>query len=234
MLLGVLALSPGADAREPAASTAAAALRERFAAVRIEPEPNPVRMPFHLRANESSDRVQGDVYALVDRPYGEVRPALEHIDDWCRILILHINVKYCRPSDAAMRNTLTVGVAAKHEQSLSSVNWARFTFLATSAGDDYLQIMLRAPSGPFSTSDYRMSVEVVPFEGRSLLHLSYAYSYGLTASMAMQTYLATLGRNKVGFTVIGQQPDGQPIYVNGLRGVVERNVMRYYFALLSG
>jgi hypothetical protein len=49
--------------------------------------------------------------------------------------------------------------------------------------------------------------------------------------MAMQTYLATLGRNKVGFTVIGQLPDGQPIYVNGLRGVVERNVMRYYFAI---
>jgi len=38
--------------------------------------------------------------------------------------------------------------------------------------------VLLAPVGPFGTGDYRMSVELAPFEGRSLLHLSYGYSYG--------------------------------------------------------
>ncbi|MOA45409.1 hypothetical protein D3C78_1678040 [compost metagenome] len=47
----------------------------------------------------------------------------------------------------------------------------------------------------------------------------------------MQGYLATLGRNKVGFSIVGRRADGQPIHVGGMRGVVERNVMRYYLAV---
>ncbi len=231
LLLGLRAQGAPAQMAEPPATTSAgAALRERFAALRSQPEANPFGMPLFLQAQETENRVQGDVYALIDLPYREARPALERIDDWCRILTLHINVKYCRPTDGNARQALTVGVAPKYEQTLSSVNWVRFAFQTAAAGDEYLQIVLRAPSGPFGTSDYRMSVELVPFEGRSLLHLSYGYSYGVTASMAMQTYLATLGRNKVGFSVVGRQADGQPIYVNGMRGVIERNVMRYYFA----
>ncbi|MEN3297148.1 MAG: hypothetical protein V7642_6401, partial [Burkholderiales bacterium] len=34
-----------------------------------------------------------------------------------------------------------------------------------------------------------------------------------------------------GFTVTGKQADGQPDYVGGMRGVVERNTMRYYLAI---
>lgn len=229
-LLAALALGASSAIGQPTAATAASSLRERFVALESQPQPNPFQAPVHLQATESVDRVQGDVYAVVNLPYREARPALERIEDWCRILTLHLNVKYCRPSDGGGRNALTVGVAPKYERSLSSVNWVRFAVQTATAGDEHLQIVLRAPSGPFGTSDYRMSVEMVPFEGRSLLHLSYGYSYGLAASVAMQTYLATLGRDKVGFTVVGRQADGQPIYVNGLRGVIERNVMRYYFA----
>jgi hypothetical protein len=35
----------------------------------------------------------------------------------------------------------------------------------------------------------------------------------------------------VGFSVIERRPDGQPVYVGGVRGVVERNTMRYYLAI---
>ncbi len=38
-------------------------------------------------------------------------------------------------------------------------------------------------------------------------------------------------RPKVGFTVIGKQADGQPDYIGGVRGLVERNTMRYYLAI---
>jgi hypothetical protein len=47
----------------------------------------------------------------------------------------------------------------------------------------------------------------------------------------MQAYLGTSGRNKIGFTVLGKSADGKPEYVGGMRGVVERNVMRYYLAI---
>ena len=47
----------------------------------------------------------------------------------------------------------------------------------------------------------------------------------------MKTYLATLGSGKVGFTIIGKLPSGQPKYIGGMRGVAERNTMRYYLAI---
>ena len=52
-----------------------------------------------------------------------------------------------------------------------------------------------------------------------------------TGRLAMRTYLATIGRDKVGFTVTGKGTDGQPDYIGGTRGVVERNTMRYYLAI---
>ncbi len=47
----------------------------------------------------------------------------------------------------------------------------------------------------------------------------------------MQVYLATIGRDKVGFAVAGTRPGGQPVYIGGIRALVERNTMRYYLAI---
>jgi hypothetical protein len=51
------------------------------------------------------------------------------------------------------------------------------------------------------------------------------------ARAAMAVYLSTLARDKVGFTVVGRRADGRPVYVDGLRGVVERNALRYHYAV---
>ena len=80
--------------------------------------------------------------------------------------------------------------------------------------------------------NYRVLLEAVPLdEQRSFIHLSYAYSYGVAARLAMQAYLATLGSAKVGFTVVDRRADGQPVHVGGVRGAVERNTMRYSLAI---
>jgi hypothetical protein len=49
----------------------------------------------------------------------------------------------------------------------------------------------------------------------------------------MQTYLATVGADKVGFTLVSPGGNAPPIHVAGVRGVVERNTMRYYLAIDS-
>ena len=60
--------------------------------------------------------------------------------------------------------------------------------------------------------------------------MSYAYGYGFTARMAMKTYLATIGSQKVGFTILDRK-DGKPVYQGGVLGLLERNTMRYYLAI---
>lgn len=49
----------------------------------------------------------------------------------------------------------------------------------------------------------------------------------------MQTYMATIASEKVGFTLVTDQAGGQKNLVGGMRGASERNIMRYYLAIDS-
>ena len=211
---------------------ASAALRDRFAELRASPESHSLAQSLYLRSRETPAMLQGDIYALVDHPYGEVRRVLSRVNSWCSILILHLNVKYCSASSSGSPDTLRMGVGRKTDQPLADAYWMRFVFDIARDSDEYLSVVLLAPDGPLSTRDYVIQVEAVPLEGRrSLVHVAYTYSYGMLARSAMDVYLATLGRAKVGFSVVGQEPEGGPIFVGGVRGVVERNTMRYYLAI---
>ena len=91
---------------------------------------------------------------------------------------------------------------------------------------------LNADAGPLGTHDYRIVLEAIPLKnGQTFIHLSYSYAYGLAGRLAMKAYLGTSGSDKVGFTVAGTQDGGQPLYIGGIRGVVERNTIRYYLAI---
>ena len=82
------------------------------------------------------------------------------------------------------------------------------------------------------TSQYRVMLEAVPLgERQTFLHFAYAYDHNMVARLATMAYLATFGSHKVGFTVIGKLPDGEPDYIRGLRGLMERNAMRYFLTL---
>jgi hypothetical protein len=206
-------------------------LRERFAALQTQADRNPLGPRLYLQSSETDNRLQGDVYALVDHPYDAVRAALARADAWCGILILHLNVKYCRAAGGTAP-ALDMAVGRKFDQPLRDAYWLRLAYRVATSRDDYLQVVLVGPSGPMGTRDYLIQVEVVPFEGgRTLLHLAYGYSYDSLAGLAMTTYLATFGNDKVGFSAVGTSATGQPLYVRGVRGVVERNAMRYYLAI---
>ncbi len=64
-----------------------------------------------------------------------------------------------------------------------------------------------------------------------MFRLAYAFGYGTLGRLALRAYLATLGSDKVGFTVTDRDAQGQPVYVGGVRGIVERNAVRYTFAV---
>lgn len=207
-------------------------LRAQFAAVRQGGTAATFDRPLYLVSTEGSDRLQGDIYALIERPHAAVRQAILRGEQWCAIMILHLNTKYCRASSSGGKERLDVGVGRRFDEPLSNVNWVRFDHAVESSVADFQQVMLRAPSGPLGTSDYRIAVETTPLaEGQTLLHLSYGYAFGFAGRLAMQTYLATIGRDKVGFSAAGKGADGKPEYIGGVRGVVERNTMRYYLAI---
>jgi hypothetical protein len=207
----------------------AATLRAKQAALHDKFAKNQFGRPLVLESTETSDGLRGDVYTVVDHAFPTVQQALQSMDHWCDILILHLNVKQCKASPATRQIVLRVG--RKFDQPIDDTYELAFKYrLATSAAD-YFQVLLTADEGPLSTKDYRIQVEAIPIEDKkSVIHMSYAYGYGMTARMATQTYLMTIGRDKVGFTVSGEK-DGKPVYIGGVLGLLERNTMRYYLAI---
>ena len=227
----LVAVAP-ATAGAATAAVAPKALRADFERVRHMALTDLFDRPLYLQSSEAADRLQGDVYTLVDHPYAQVRQALVKAGPWCGILLLHLNMQYCRASGAVGHETLDAGLGRKFDQELAELYWLRFEFAVQRAGDDYLQVLLQSASGPLGTHDYRIAVEALPWsEQQSLLHLRYGYSFGRAAGWAMQAYLTTLGSGKLGFSKVGVGPEGQAIWASGLRGVLERNTLRYQMAI---
>jgi len=217
-------------AAEPAGS--AAALSSRYAALQPELERSPFDRPLRLDSREAPNEMDGDVHAILDHPFSLVAGSLQGAPRWCEILLLHLNVKACGVVGDAQDNVLRVYIGKKFDEPVREAHKVDFAYRVAAQGQDYFRMSLTARTGPFGTRDYRIIVEAVPLAGgRTFLHLSYAYGYGPAAKMALQSYLRTIGNQKVGFTVSGTLPDGRPAFVNGLRGALERNVMRYYLAI---
>lgn len=210
----------------------AASLHAKYASLGERLQYNPFRRALALDSSESSNDLKGDIYALVEYPFSTFSAALNGAKDWCDVLILHINTKYCRATTDETRTVLTVYIGKKTPQPIKDAFPIEFSYRVNSATANYLDIQLNAQKGPLSTRNYHIQLQAVPVgNGQTFLHLTYSYAYGLAGRLAMKTYLATIGRGKVGFTLTGKQSSGQPEYIGGMRGVAERNTMRYYLAV---
>jgi hypothetical protein len=231
-LVTLACLGAGIAHAQTTDTSSAAALRARYGALQDRLSVNQFHRPLYLDSSETPAGVAGDIYALINHPFATVGAALNSPGNWCDILILHLNTKYCRASTAGEGSVLDVSIGTKRGQPLDKAHQIVFAYRVAAQTPNYLQVRLNADQGPLSTSDYRIVLAAVPLEdGQTFIHLSYSYAYGLAGRLAMQAYLATIGSDKVGFTVVGTQPDGRFLHIGGLRGVVERNTMRYYLAI---
>lgn len=205
----------------------AASLRARHADLKDELRNNNFQRPMHIDSAESPGLLQGDVYAVLEHPFAKVSQALKEPSAWCDIMILPFNTKYCH----AGGDQLQVRIGRKYDQPVEQASRLNFSLRNQAAAGDYFETRLNAPEGPVGTRDYRIRVSAIPLEGgKTFLHLSYSYGYGTMGRMAMQTYLATAGASKVGFST-SKDANGQEVLTGGVRGAVERNAMRYYLAI---
>jgi hypothetical protein len=229
--LGFLLILPGL-ALAQAQLGSAAALRAKYDAVHGQFERNVFGRPLVLESTEASGQLSGDIFAVLKHPFEQVSGSLSQPAVWCDVLMLHLNTKHCAVRGTEAARMLAVSVGRKFDQPLSEAQRVEFVWQPPTLAADYLSVRLAADKGPLSTRDYRIELEATPLpNGTTFMHLGYAYAYGMPARLAMQGYLATLGADKVGFTATGKDAAGEPTYVGGVRGVVERNTMRYYLAI---
>jgi len=195
-------------------------------------ETNSFGLPLVVESFERGDRVNVDVYGIFDYPFSSVVNMLKIPANWCDIVSLHLNVKACTYKEVPGAELLTFYVGRKVYQSPEDARQVLYRYRIVDQQKGYLDIILLADTGPFGTKDHRMRFEALPLDrGRTFVHVSYAYSDSAALRLAAKVYFATLGRSKVGFTVTGTDRNGKPVYIGGPRGSIERNAVRYYFAI---
>lgn len=222
-VLGFAALPAMADA---------GSLRAKHQELQPELRHNAYQRALHVDSAEGDNTLRGDVYVVLDHPFAKVSEGMREPAQWCEILILPFNTKYCHAGESEENSRLTVRIGRKYDQPLEQAYRLDFGYRNVAASPEYFESRITAREGPLGTRDYRIVVAAIPLEGgRTFMHLSYSYGYGTAGRLAMQAYLATAGADKVGFTVTGREASGQPRFIGGVRGAVERNAMRYYLAI---
>lgn len=234
-LLGVVCLVCVGVAHAAAAgpeTNSAASLRAKYMALGPQLSNNQFRRPLYVDSVESPSNLRGDIYALVDYPFAAVNQAFNDPSHWCDMLILHINTKFCQASTNPAGSLLLVRIGKKDYQPLIQAQRFEFAYSVATTTPEYFDVGLSAKDGPLGTSDYRIRLDAVAVPGnKTFLHITYSYAYNFAGRLAMQAYLATIGRDKVGFSATGSPVSGPPGLIGGVRGVVERNTMRYYLAI---
>ena len=204
------------------AANAQDALRERYARFTGTPQ---------IESRDDGAHAVGEIWGLLPYDFDSVAATLKDPSSWCQILLLHIDTKECRVGRGASGTTVNAGVVTHYDQPASTAYHLELAYRLANDTPGYVDARLDADDGPMDTSDFRIVFEAMRTrDGRTFAHMAYSYTYGGLSSLALKFYLATFGRGKVGFTVVGQDK-GSPRYVGGMRGVVERNTMRYYLAV---
>jgi hypothetical protein len=230
MWIAALGICVGASAQP--ASDRAAVLRAVHEELSGKLDNNDFGRPLTLSSQENNSRLSGDVYAVVNHPFGTVVSGLRDAAGWCDVLILPFNTKQCVVAKEGERTELRLRIGRKADQPVEDAYPLSLHYRVTASRPDYLAIDLDAPDGPLGTRDYSVSLEATPLSDTlTFIHLGYAYGIGAMSRLAMQVYLSTVGAGKVGFTVTDHDSQGKPVFVGGLLGATERNTMRHFLAI---
>lgn len=210
------------------------ALIAKYHSIKPKLEKNQFGIPVYLDSAEDINFTHVDIYGIFDYPFESVRDTFSVPANWCDIAILHMNIKAGTFAEKGDQWQVTFYDGLKSYQPPEDAYAINCRFRVLSQQPDYLHLSLIAAEGPLFTKDHIIGVEAAPIDKRTaIVHFTYSCNYGRMGRMAINTYFATIGRNKKGFTIVDKDKKGTPLYIGGVRGAVERTAVRYYFALQS-
>jgi len=226
-LLCLLASPGGANA-------ASKELLDTYELIKAKLEQNIYGVPVYIESHDENNIMLGKVYGVIDHTFEKIHDALLIPGYWCEITPQHLNIKACTYHLRDGYCELTFYSGRKFYETPEDVYQLVYRFDKIRDEENYFHISLTAAKGPIGTGDYHIDVEAVPLaDNKTFIHFRYSYTYNFFTRMGMNTYLATLGSGKKGFSILGKDETGKPVYIEGIRGIIERNAIRYYLAIQS-
>lgn len=184
---------------------------------------------IHVRSEKTGNIIKADIYAITVNNFDDLYNAVSRPDSWCEFVPLHLNIKCCTYTQRS-QPTVTFYAGRKFYESPEDSYKLKYRFEIVKHESGKFRVRLTSEDGPLGTSDYIIIVEALLFENETLLHMGISHKTCFISRAATLGYLSTIGKDKVGFSIV-EQKDGNPVYIKGLEGIIERNVMRYFLAL---
>lgn len=229
--IGISIVLAGLALAGPGQAAGPASLMKDYDAARKDVQDSPFDAPLWVRSETSGHRLSADVYSELDYPFAALIDALGTPANWCRFIPLNLNVKSCVYEDSEEPVRLTVYVGRKYYEEPEDAYRMEYRYRVEERTPDYLRVALVADEGPLGTRDHGILAEVARLGETSLVHVRSSYRSSWRSRFATSVYLSTLGSDKIGFSVVGSDDSGEPEFIKGVNGIVERNAMRYYFTL---
>jgi hypothetical protein len=209
-------------------------LIDKYHNIEKELEKSSLTIPFYLESSVSKNASRVDIYGTIKYPFDIVKYELQLPTNWCDIVLVHSTVRastYKKVNDTWL---LTLYNVKKFQDPLQDAYQMNFEYRVIAQQPGFFAILLAARGGPFKTKDHQLGLEAIPLDqDRTFIHLRYSYRYSRLGYLLMKSYFSLFGGGRVGFSVIGTGSDGSPVYVGGLRGAIESNVLRYYLTILA-
>jgi hypothetical protein len=187
-------------------------------------------VPFHVESAENKNTSHVDIYGTVKYPFEMVRNNLLLPTNWCDILLSHPKVRACTYKKIDDTWLFNIYVVNKSSESIEDADEMKFVFRVSELQPEYFDIDFTAHEGPHNTKDHKFELEAIPLEKNiTFIHANYSFGYSLLVYLPMKLFIGS----KIGFSITGTDSAGNPVYVEGLRGTVERDVVYYYLAILA-
>jgi hypothetical protein len=205
-------------------------LIDKYHKIEKELEKSALAIPFYVESSVSKNAAHVDIYGTINYPFGLIKNEFLVPTNWCEIVLPHPDMRACTYNKMHDTWLLNIYHVNKFSKPLEDAYQMKFVYCVSELQPFYFDIALTAHEGPSHTKDHQFGFEAVPLEKNiTFSHLRYSFGYSSWGYFLMKIF----GGGKVGFSVIGTDSDGNPVYAGGLRGSVERDVVCYYLAILA-
>lgn len=191
----------------------------------------PFGLPLQVYSEERETLVSADIHGIIDQPFRALAATFTEPGGWCDFLVLNPNIKTCTFRREAQETFLTLYIGSKSYRAPESATEQVYRFLVRARQPEYAAISLTAPQGMLGTTAHRFEFEAGSVAGKTVVALSSSFEPSMLSKLLTGIYLSTLGRERIGFSRAATEPGVPAGYVRGVKGMIERNVMRYYLAL---
>jgi hypothetical protein len=220
------AISYGDDSSRPRPEF----LLDKYHEIEKELEKNSGPFPFYIESSENKNAAHVDIYGTIKYPFEMVQKEFLVPTNWCDVLLPHPDVRACTYKKVIDTWLLNIYNVDKSSELLEDAYQMKFVYRVSVLQPVYFDIVLTAHEGPSHTRDHQFRLEAIPLEKNiTFIHLRYSFGYSALGYFLMKIF----GGSRIGFSITGTDSVGNPIYVEGLRGSVERYVVSDYLAIVA-